>query len=174
MIEEVTGDILSLEKGILVHGCNCHGAMGGGIARLIRDKWYGVFQSYQTKHRMSGLQLGDIQPVCNTEFNPQYLENPKAARHLRAHAAELPHELIVVNAMTQYDHGRDPSTVYVDYDAVFAAFARINILVRDTGLPVHFPLIGCGLANGSWDHVSRAIEQAMDPGVKLVLWKLPQ
>jgi O-acetyl-ADP-ribose deacetylase (regulator of RNase III) len=173
MIEVITGDILSLREGILVHGCNCQGVMGGGIAKLIRDNWPGVYSAYKSKHFKSGLQLGDVQPVCNLQRNSFNSQNPKAIWHALNNADDLPPELIVVNAMTQFDYGRVKDAVYVDYDAVFAAFARINMLARDSGLAVNFPLIGCGLANGKWEWVSNAIERAMDPGTKLLLWKLP-
>ena len=76
--------------------------------------------------------------------------------------------------MTQFDYGRDKGTVYVDYDAVFAAFARVSLIARDTGLTVHFPLIGCGLANGDWNEVSLAIKTAMPKDAQMVLWKLPE
>ena len=171
MIETVTGDILSLEKGILVHGCNCRGVMGGGIAKQIRDKWPKVFDAYKHKYETSGLQLGDIVPVQST----RYIGSPASLRHL-PHPGDpsLPDNLLVVNALTQDSYGQDPATVYVDYHAVFAAFARVTLLARDTGLDVHFPLIGCGLANGSWEKVSKMISTATDRRVRLTLWVLPQ
>ena len=51
-----------------------------------------------------------------------------------------------------------------------AAFGRIRMLARDTGLPVHFPLIGCGLAHGTWEEVSKRIELGLGPNIEKVLW----
>jgi hypothetical protein len=72
--------------------------------------------------------------------------------------------------MTQFDTAKGPDDVVVDYDAVSAAFSRIKLLARDTGLPVHFPLIGCGLANGNWGEVSKRIEESLGNDIEKHLW----
>ena len=167
-MQQQVGNILSLQEGILVHGCNCQGVMGGGIAKLIRDKWPAVYNAYRTYHSKVGLRLGDVVNVGHLHWRGER----KASRHLFDVHETLPERLIVVNAMTQDDFGRDPGRVYVDYDGIEAAFSRIAILARDTGLPVHFPLIGCGLAQGKWDEVAQRIEKAL-PGVEKTLWTLP-
>jgi O-acetyl-ADP-ribose deacetylase (regulator of RNase III) len=163
VIEIKTGDILSVAEAILVHGCNCQGKMNSGIAKQIRTKWPAVYEAYYERHEKTGLQLGDIVAVGREK-----------ARHIHAASDQLPKNLVVVNAMTQFFYGQDKNTLYVDYEAVFSAFARVSLIARDTGLPVHFPLIGCGLANGKWEEVSMAIRAAMPKGTKLTLWKLPQ
>lgn len=174
MIQAHTGDILTLTEGILVHGCNCQGVMGAGIAKLIRDKWPLVYQAYVTQHRVGGLRLGDIIAVAHSVMR----QNPEAAKLLHAfHAVPpnaFPEKLIVVNAMTQDDYGRDPGRVYVSYDAVANAFSKVAVLAKTTGLPVHFPLIGCGLANGKWESVAARIEKALGPDIDAHLWVLPQ
>lgn len=181
-IQRIHGDILTLKRGILVHGCNCFGVMGSGIARLIRDKWPGVFQVYREAHLRGRLLLGDVLPVAYAPedqgslvtFEPSEPPFSEAvSRHLAGTFSGLPEELIVVNAMTQYDFGGDPSRVYVDYDALEAAFKRVYLLSRDSGLPVHFPAIGCGLANGQWSEVEKRIEAALGPSIEKTLWLLP-
>ena len=169
MITKKIGNLLAVERGILVHGCNCLGMMGSGVARLIRDKWTGVYLAYREEHQFKGLKLGDVQFIGSA-----LLTRPeRETRHLYKAILQLPEDLIVANAMTQFDCGNDPDVVYVDYDAVFAAFARIRLVARDTGLPVHFPLIGCGLANGKWEQVSQLIETALGNDVEAILWELP-
>ena len=162
------GNILSLTEGILVHGCNCQGVMGGGIAKFIRDKWPPVYQAYKNYHSKVGLRLGDVVNVSHFKLRAE----KSMARHIHDVCDVLPERLIVVNAMTQDDFGNDPRRVYVDYDAIEAAFSRISLLARDTGLPVHFPLIGCGLAKGSWEDVEQRIQRAM-PDIDKTLWTLP-
>lgn len=169
-IEIKTGDILDLTEGILVHGCNCQGVMGSGIAGHIRKKWPSVFEAYHDRHQASGLQLGDVIFVANTDKR----QTQTIHRHLHRVTNELPTNLIVANAMTQFDYGRDKDTVYVDYAAVSAAFSRVAMLARDSGLTVNFPLIGCGLANGHWEQVAAAIAAVTPVQVNLVLWKLAQ
>ena len=167
-MKKQVGSILELQEGILVHGCNCHGVMGGGIAKLIRDKWSGVYTTYREYHSNVGLRLGDVVNVSHFKLRAHY---KTAARHVHGVHDGLPERLIIVNAMTQDDFGHDPSKVYVDYDAIEAAFSRVAILARDTGLPVHFPLIGCGLAQGKWEEVEARIERAL-PDADKTLWVL--
>ena len=176
MIEVVEGDILGLQRGILVHGCNCHGVMGGGIAKLIRNKWPSVYLAYKYRYEDSGLFLGDTISVSQDSLGEvDSSDELRAAtrKHIQSFTLELPSKLVVVNAMTQYDFGRDPEVVYVDYDALEAAFGRVRLLARDLKLPVHFPMIGCGLANGKWEEVSARIERALGPEVEKTLWVLP-
>lgn len=169
MITKKIGNLLAVERGILVHGCNCLGMMGSGVARLIRDKWTGVYLAYRDEYCATGLKLGDVQFIGSALQS----RAARANRHLSKEILELPKDLIVANAMTQYDCGHHPDVVYADYDAIFAAFARIRLVARDTGLPVHFPLIGCGLANGKWDRVSEMIEAALGDDIEAILWELP-
>lgn len=166
MIIEHIGDLLSVEEGIIVHGCNCEGVMGSGIAKSIRDKWPEVYTIYKEYERRIGLFLGSIQsiPVDETVLLD--------INHYSFGTLNLPDKIIVVNAMTQNTFGRDPAIVYVDYDAISACFAQIKILAKKTGLPVHFPLIGCGLANGDWEEVSSRIEAALGPDIEKHVWRL--
>lgn len=160
------GNLLTLDAGILVHGCNCHGVMGGGIAKLIRDKWPDVYQAYKKHQRAVGLRLGDVNFVASSSFAGTPLE-----QHVHALTPQLPPGVIVANAMTQQDYGNDPNKVYVSYDAISAAFARIGLVARNAGLAVHFPLIGCGLAKGKWEDVEPRIEAALGD-VPSQLWTI--
>jgi len=169
MIETIQGNVLTVTEGIIVHGCNCQGVMGSGIAQLIRAKWSDVYEAYRTHHRRVGLRLGDVVSVGH----PTWEQSSRVSRHLNDVTEQLPERLIIANALTQDTYGRDPSEVYVDYDGLAAAFARIRVLARDTGLPVHFPLIGCGLANGKWEEVSARIDQMLGDSVSKTLWVLP-
>lgn len=157
------GDLLAIKSGILVHGCNCRGVMGAGVAAAVRRTYPSVFAAYDEKHKRTGLQLGTAQ-VCYSTFDGT---EAWARRHGDAVCADLPHGLVVVNAMSQFDYGTH--TRQVDYDAITAAFARIRLLARDAKLPVYFPLIGCGLAGGVWEEVGPRIEAALGADVEAVL-----
>jgi O-acetyl-ADP-ribose deacetylase (regulator of RNase III) len=174
IVTKVESDLLTLEKGILVHGCNCMGIMGGGIAWSIREKWPGVFAAYSNHEAAVGLHLGDIVAVSKHGVVTQTDSEGKIfTADTEYRDNNLPPELIVVNAMTQFNFGGNTDVIYVDYDAISACFARVKILARQSGLAVHFPLIGCGLANGDWEEVSNRIEQALGPDIKTQLWLLP-
>lgn len=164
-----TGNLLE-QKGILVHGCNAHGVMGAGIARAIKQQFPAAFQGYRDYYERNGLRLGEVIAVCHPELVKQY---PALAAHINSTDARLPESLILVNAITQDGYGgRHRSGRDADYDAIEAAFVRVRMMARDSGLPVHFPLIGCGLAKGKWSDVAPRIEQGLGdiPGN---LWLLP-
>lgn len=146
MIEEHVGDLLAIDRGIIVHGCNARGRMGSGVALAIKHAFPLAYQAYQQQYRQSGLHLGDIS------------------------VARVGDQKYVVNAVTQEDYGRDPDRVYVDYEAVRQCFSKVNALAKELGLPVHFPLIGCGLAHGDWRIVSCIIDETLDAAVPRHLW----
>lgn len=158
------GDLLSVTRGIIVHGCNCRGVMGSGVAAQIRTRWPDVYRAYKFHESAVGLRLGDVNFVAHTSKDKLTVR-----QHVHTLSEQLPTDVVVANAMTQQDFGREPARVYVSYDAISATFSRIALVARALRLPVHFPLIGCGLAGGSWDEVSWRIVQAC-PDVELHLW----
>lgn len=153
-IQRHRGDLLAVSRGIIVHGCNARGVMGAGVAAAVRKRFPAAYEAYLERHRsITGLRLGDVITVVVRENG----EGP---------------QLIIANAVTQDDFGRDPQRVYVDYDALERAFWRVRELALYHELPVHFPLIGCGLANGRWEEVARRIHLALGPQVEKHLWVL--
>lgn len=152
-IQKHQGDLLSVTRGILVHGCNARGVMGAGVAAAIRRQFPTAYAAYRERYRTAGLRPGDVIAVT-------VRENAEGA------------QLIIANAVTQEDFGRDAQRVYVDYDGLERAFVLVRGLALHHGLPVHFPLIGCGLANGRWEEVASRIERALGPEVDKHLWTL--
>jgi len=145
------GDLLTLDRGLLVHGCNARGSMGKGIALQIKKRFPPAFEVYMRAHRDGALKLGSITHV------------------------EIGHELLIVNAVTQDRwHHPDPTVRLADYDAIESAFRLVRELALAKALPVHFPLVGCGLAHGSWDEVSPRIERALGSDIEKTLWLLPE
>lgn len=142
-MEIVKGDLLEA-TGLIVHGCNCLGVMGSGVAKAIKDKWPIVYVEYKDYHRNAGLRLGDV------------------------HWVRVARDTIVVNAMTQHFYGRD-GTRYVDYEALRKCFKHVAALARSYKMPVNYPLIGCGLAGGDWNVVAPIIEEELD-GIQHTLY----
>jgi len=141
------GDMLSVTRGILVHGCNARGRMGKGIALTIKKLYPDAFRIYEEEYRTAGLKLGTIT------------------------SAEVAQDLIIVNAVTQdHWHHPDPNVVLADYDAIERAFVLVRKIALERRLPVHFPLIGCGLAHGKWEEVAPRIERALGPEIEKTLW----
>lgn len=139
-----TGDLFAGPQRIIVHGCNAKGAMGSGVAKIVRDRYPLAYTRYREMHENVGLVLGDIIPVnCG--------------------------DRIVINAITQADYGRDKTRVYADYDAIAKCMRAINDVAA--GQEVGLPMIGAGLANGNWKTIEAIIE-AEAVSYQPVVWVL--
>jgi O-acetyl-ADP-ribose deacetylase (regulator of RNase III) len=128
------GDILTVTKGIIVHGCNAQGVMGSGIAKQIRDKYPMAYEVYRKEHETNGLLLGEVI------------------------WAQVTDDLIIGNAITQQNYGRDPTVKYVSYKAIQQAFETVMVAACTLKKDVHYPMIGAGLANGNWAVISEIID----------------
>jgi len=131
----VKGDLLSTDIKHIVHGCNNRGVMGSGVAKAIRSKYPSAFTDYQD-YFLDGKkpELGSL--IFSFQDDDK----------------------VIINAITQQNYGRDPSTVYVSYWAVADAFRRIEI--RGLG-KIALPMIGAGLANGDWNVISAIISNTL-------------
>ena len=68
-------------------------------------------------------------------------------------------ELIVVNAYTQYNYGKnhkDGSFRPADYEAITLCMRKMNAIFK--GAHIGLPLIGAGLAGGDWEIIKNIIQ----------------
>jgi O-acetyl-ADP-ribose deacetylase (regulator of RNase III) len=122
----VKGNLLTIERGILVHQVNTLGVMGGGIALQIREKWPILFERYAAKCKKGELKLGQVDVF---EISP---------------------DLYVVNLAGQ-ESTSSPDGVDTNYASYEESLPVVRALGEEKGLPVYFPHgIGCGLAGGDW------------------------
>lgn len=131
---KVKGDLLAMGKNneldIIVHGCNCFCAMGGGIA-------------YQIQDQFPDARLADDETVRG---DPGKLGTYTIGMHGR---------LTILNAYTQYGISREGQDVF-EYNA----FQRVldKIAVRFGKWRIGLPLIGMGLAGGDPERILPMIE----------------
>jgi O-acetyl-ADP-ribose deacetylase (regulator of RNase III) len=152
-IKVVKGNVLSIDKGIIVHGCNCQGVMGAGIAYAIKNQYPLAFNLYRQQYELSGLKLGEILPV---------LVSPKK---------------YIMNAMTQnlYPVYKNRN---VSYDAIAECFSRVNDFAlglasqSEEQITVAFPAIGAGLGGGDWNILSQIIDSSLSDKLDKVLYVL--
>ena len=137
----IKGDLLALaqqgEFDVIVHGCNCFGTMGSGIAAQIRQQYP------QAYHADLDTQSGDIN---------------KLGTYTYAYDDRGPRSLIVVNAYTQYDFNRHGSRAdvfeYTAFELILEKLAR-----GPWGhLRFGFPMIGSGLACGNSERILALLE----------------
>lgn len=142
MIEIVRGDLLKVRRGVIVHGVNCAGVMGAGIASQIKAKWPRVFNRYRAA--IIGVR-GEVGRVT-----------AEGARLLGTiDVVNMHNDLYVVNAFTQVEPGPHAS-----YDAIAECFGRLSVRSDLLHLPLCFPLIGCGIGGLKWPIVKSVIEES--------------
>lgn len=148
MIEYRKGNLLDVTEGIIVHGCNCQGVMGSGVAKAIREKFPEAYKTYRAEHEYYTLVLGEIVWWCNDDYT-----------------------LWIANALTQDQYGTDRR--HVNYAAIAKVFTEIFRQVRINKHTVHFPKIGAGLGGGSWEIIEQIINDC-DPHDKVekICWEL--
>ncbi len=141
------GDILQVQSGLILHGCNTKGVMGAGVAKQIAVNYPIVYSKYKK--------------YCGTVWDHDILG--------QCFFVDATKDLTIGNLFTQDTYGSDPKTRYVSYDAIDDCFSKISTVIRrDTG--IHFPKIGAGLANGDWAVIQSIIEHRLKDFTNLNLW----
>lgn len=126
------GNLIHVNKGIIVHGCNAKGVMGAGVALAIMNKYpeaYSTYADHVTNHKEL---LGSV---------AWYEHNS---------------DLLIANAITQQHVGTDKRQV--DYEAIAKCFEKVYALAIKENREVFFPKIGAGLGGGDWKIISTIIE----------------
>lgn len=137
-MKKVKGNLLTMfdagEFNAIVHGCNCHHDMSGGIAAQIAKRWPDVVEADLRTKRGDIFKRGTIEGV-------------------------LVPEGLIFNAYTQYNPGPDASL-----QAIYFAFAALKEFVyeRDIAdkIKIGIPAIGCGIGGLTWNRVEETINTA--------------
>lgn len=148
-MKEMQGNLLTLFNSgyfdIIVHGCNCKKNMKSGIAKEIVEQYPEVSRVDDLTTNDPLSKLGAIQVA-------------KVSRPDNIGSG------LIINAYTQENYGRDPTVVYVDYDAVADCFWSIRNYVinlqkiKGRRYKIGIPRIGSGLANGDWSRIRTIID----------------
>ncbi|GED72872.1 Appr-1-p processing protein [Brevibacillus reuszeri] len=134
----INGDLLTASEDIIGHQVNCKGVMGSGVAKLIKEKYPEAFTVYKEK--------------CNEIVDKQELLGI-------CQLVECAEGKTVANLFGQLKYGRGKEQ-YTDYAALEKALNELKNRARKANSSIALPFnIGCGLANGSWDVVSKMIEE---------------
>ncbi len=135
------GDLIALALAgrfdVIVHGCNCFGSMGGGIAKTIQEIFPEAYAADLATAR------GDLNKLGSFSY---------AAVNRNGRI------ITIVNGYSQYHfHGTD---VLVDYPAVRRLFAKIK--AEFSGKRIGYPKIGAGLAGGDWQILAAIIDEELE------------
>ena len=139
---------------IIVHGCNCHHNMGGGIAAQIAGRYPKVEEADNATICGNVNKLGRIRLVWLSNRFLRWFKRPR----------------IVVNAYTQYHPGADARI-----QAVKGAFIELAQELHNNRLEhlkIGIPAIGCGIGGLVWKDVERIIETfCQDLDITLVVFE---
>lgn len=126
MINYIKGNLLNAPSGLIIHGCNCSGGFGSGVAGAIRSKWpyvYNVFKKYSIGADM----LGTFVPVKINE------------------------NLFVGNCYTQQYFGSDGKR-YASPEAIKESITKACEFAQKYNIKIiSMPKIGTGLGGLNWD-----------------------
>jgi len=121
----------------ILHGVNCQGVAGAGVALLLRQMHPKMFIEYTAhcalfKDKKEEL-LGTIQVVdCDKK--------------------------VIINGFTQLNYGA--SRQQVDYDALRKVFKAVNKYAKENSITeIVMPKIGSGLGGGDWNEIVKIIEE---------------
>ena len=134
----------------IIHQCNCFGVMGGGFARVLREKYPEAAEADAATKNGCKDKLGKFSAVKTYDGK------------------------IIFNLYSQYRYGADRR--HTDYEAFYTALAAARSHMEILGLKtVVMPHgIGCGLAGGSWPIVYAMIQEVFEnTGIKVKLCKYP-
>jgi len=138
-INHVKGNLLMMADNgdfdVIIHGCNCHCAMGAGIAKQIALIYPQAYDADLMTTPGDRSKLGTI--TCAEAIN----KDGKS--------------FIIVNAYTQYDTAKSGEDVF-EYEAfqrILDAFA-----VDGANMRIGLPYIGMGLAGGNKERIMGMIE----------------
>lgn len=173
MYREVEGNLITMALNgnfdVIAHGVNCMCVQGKGLApQMVKafgtDKYFEL-EVPDTK--------GDINKLGQIEYIEYYRDIEGGFYPDTFGFSEEPPTLIVVNAYTQYNYGKnhsDGDNKPVDYEAIALCMRKINHEFK--GQHIGLPRIGCGLAGGDWDIVRGIIQTELkDCHVTVVNYK---
>lgn len=143
-METVTGNLITLaEEGhfdVIVHGCNCFHAMGGGIAAEIAKRYPEAERADNETLRGDSKKLGT--------FSYAVTNNGEG--------------FMIVNAYTQFRwSGHTDVFEYEAFDTFLNRLCSFVYRMReglDRPVKVGFPKIGCGLARGNEQRIIEMLE----------------
>lgn len=157
--QEIQGNLITLalqgKFDVIAHGANCHSVMGAGLAPQMAK----VFGCDKFEMELWG---STIEKLGNIDYKTFVLGEYAMWDLCNADNKKNEPELIVVNAYTQYNYGKnhkDGSFSPADYEAITLCMRKMNIVFK--GKRIGLPQIGAGLAQGDWNIIKDIIQKEL-------------
>ena len=130
--------------------------MGSGVAKVLFEKYPRVKSVY---HIYMNEMSDDMMNWRDEDFLGTY--------HKVSAMGSMKHNIL--NCFTQLEYGYDGKK-YISYDAIYEIFKDLTISTNIKELAI--PIIGCGLAGGNWEIVSRIIDDATGDDLDVYVYYL--
>ena len=134
-IKNISGDILTFDKGYLVHQVNHAGSMGAGLSLAVVERYPKILKPYR-------------------EFCKKYSWDLIKCLGLVHFWQANDSPLFIANVFGQEKYGTHSRQT--DYVALFHGLYTVKAwaMYHKDVLPIAIPHgLGCGLGGGNWDHV---------------------
>lgn len=164
MYKEVWGDLIDLAKeghfDVIAHGCNCFCVMSAGIAPQMALAFGCHLFPMEDKST-----AGDINKLGQIDWKVLNLTGGTNEFDF------FEFDLAVINLYSQYTP--NVRLKPLDYEALALGLRKINHIFK--GKRVGLPLIGAGLAGGTWTLIKNTIKKELkDCDVTIVRWNGPK
>lgn len=174
-----TGDIFTSRANVIVHQCNCFNKMGGGIAKVIAQKYPQAQVADQNTQCGSRTKFGSYSWAATTDGKviinlysqfkygkmDRFTDYEAMYKGLKATEEFLKNELTKSIAISRDDSDEEDDDDL--YNELLQNFQTPIVL----GIPY---LMGCGLAGGDWNIVEAIIKSVFGKStIDVVIVKLP-
>ena len=158
MITTINKDILTVDKGVIVHSVNCIGAVGG-LAGAIARKWPNNAKEYRAhidRQKLPITLLGSVFDV-NVAHNV-IVANLFGQNKVSTSERQTEYSALIAGfkrIANTYFYGNDMETV----DFGNLGFEDVQIVLSDIYIPYK---IGCGLGGADWNIVEEIINKSFE------------
>ena len=151
MLRYVKGNLVDeVTEGIVLHGTNCYGVMGTGIAKQLRDRYPKIFPSYKKLCDIHGAKLlGEIQLIRVSD------------------------SLLICNGFTQSRYGRTKT-----YSSTAAIEQVLNKTAQEMDVydlsTLHTVKLGCNNGGLDWEEDVQPVFQSFSkkhPHLEIILYE---
>jgi O-acetyl-ADP-ribose deacetylase (regulator of RNase III) len=166
MITYIKKDVITVDNGIIAHGCNCQGVMGAGVALALVRKWPSIFPPYVDMCRAYNRSKELLGMVHYAR-----VEHHEEGHNIWDFSAS---QVVVANIFTQHFYGR-AGIAYADLEAIATGLDHVLGEGLRMDLPIYMSRIGCNLGGLKWDtQVGPVVEKLADkyPNVSICVCDL--
>lgn len=168
-VREVIGDLLEANEMIIGHQVNCLGIMGGGLAKLIKDKYPSVFKEYATLCKI-GQKGRSLMGYCQlVEVKEDIVEEDDTLLVYPENEGKL--VKVIANLFGQHEIGTDQKRTEEEF--LRKALEVMKTKAMEKGYSCALPYeLGSRLGGGNWKEILQIIHEVFHD-YPVTIYRLP-